>query len=461
MEYLEEYEQASGNMDLLFGVATKDINLRTKIYRAVYLLKDEYYLVVFTTKMGIVVKCRNKTEILENKFNELIKQENKIFIPYNTISLIEDKVEAMNKYLYMFIESEDLDNSVISMKNNETVVLFMINNENKDIDEEKYQQMWGQFMNIGGVERELKVSIIQFVRIINKIKWKYRKKYKVEGDYIIINFWTHTLQEYNEIKEKCQEYKDDKNDDYKIIELKDEIVDYLAGFGVLKLYDSKCEYIYPLEGTNKVIIDNSSINEFIIKEKLDKININEEGIEIYTQLEYKNMNNLQKYGLYYINNVGYSFLDLVQHIYNGNRKNPYTREDIDKETVLNIISEYFKYSGNSYLYGYPTTNEIPDYTLTQDFLIRFNLNYYNKTNTIWTIPITCNIDKKELAITTFSSKWTSGDLFRANFCHPMEIMLVFKDTVYGFFKKCSVIWPVNEDEQDKRLCREIITLSKL
>ena len=126
MEYLEEYEQASGNMDLLFGVATKDINLRTKIYRAVYLLKDEYYLVVFTTKMGIVVKCRNKTEILENKFNELIKQENKIFIPYNTISLIEDKVEAMNKYLYMFIESEDLDNSVISMKNNETVVLFMI-----------------------------------------------------------------------------------------------------------------------------------------------------------------------------------------------------------------------------------------------------------------------------------------------------------------------------------------------
>ena len=188
MEYLEEYEQASGNMDLLFGVATKDINLRTKIYRAVYLLKDEYYLVVFTTKMGIVVKCRNKTEILENKFNELIKQENKIFIPYNTISLIEDKVEAMNKYLYMFIESEDLDNSVISMKNNETVVLFMINNENKDIDEEKYQQMWGQFMNIGGVERELKVSIIQFVRIINKIKWKYRKKYKVEGDYIIINF---------------------------------------------------------------------------------------------------------------------------------------------------------------------------------------------------------------------------------------------------------------------------------
>lgn len=466
-EYYNEYKKISHDMKYLYGIKTQDVILRTKIYRTVYILEEENFcVIIFSTKEGIIVKYKNIenkeyiNDIILKRFNKLYSEDNRIFIPYNTHNVYYERLDAVIRYANLFIQCEKLNSTVISMKEHDTYIIFIISKDEVNINE--YQKMWNEFLNNGGVNRELEVFSQQFVKIIQDIPWKQRINYSVNNDKILMNFWTYTKEEYMIIKDKIDVDIDTDNNEYILFNINEYIIDHLACFGVLKKWGNVTKYIFPLEGTTYVIIDSKSKNNINVKVVGTSENNNIEGNEIFTQIEYKSMNELQKIGCYEIDGINFSFLDLIQHIYNGNKNNPYNRTELGDEVITNIINEFFKYSGNHYLYKFPITKIIPEYILKEDVLVRFILTYSNKSSQIWTFPITCNIDSKCFAIESFSKKWTSGVLFRQHFCHPIDIMLIFKDVAYSFFKRCNnKIWSSCSAEQETRLYTETLKLLAL
>lgn len=463
-EYFQEYKKISYGMKYLYGVGTQDIILRTKIYRAVYMLEEENFCtLIFSTKEGIIVKYKNIGEtndtddLILKRFNELILEENRVFIPYNTHNVYYERLDAMLRYMNLFVKCEELDNTVVSMKEHDTYIIFLISKDEIEID--RYSKMWYEFLNNGGVSRELKMTSEQFVGTIKDIPWKQRIGYTVdEGGVIVSKFWTYVKEEYRSIKEKLCRFTDENK--YVLLNINENISDHLAAFGVLRRWSNVVKYLFPLEGTSYVIVDmESKDNINVLEEEMEK---DEDGSEIFTQIEYNAMNGLQKMGCYEINGIKFSFLDLIQHIYNGSKNNPYNREKLELDVITDILNEYFKYSGNDYLYKFPITKVIPEYIMKEDILVRFILTYSDKSSQIWTFPNTCSEDSKYLAMESFSKKWSSGSLFRTHFCHPIDIMLLFKDVVYTFFKRCGdKVWTSCYVEQETRLYNETLKLLTL
>jgi len=451
-------------MKYLYGAKTQDIILRTKIYRAIYILEESNFCtLIFSTKEGIIVKYKNVYEaadiddLILKKFNDLILEENKIFIPYNTHNVYYERLDAIVRYMNLFIKCEELNSTVVSMKEHDTYIVFLISKDEINIDQ--YGKMWCEFLNNGGVSREIRVTPEQFVDIIQDIPWKQRIGYAIEdGNIIVSKFWTYIIDEYKSIKEKLCKFTDDNK--YVLLNINENISDHLAGFGVLRKWSNVVKYLFPLEGTSYIIVDIESKDNVIVD--MCETEENDDGSEIFTQLEYNSMNRLQKMGCYEINGIRFSFLDLIQHIYNGNKNNPYNREMLHIDVITEILNEYFKYSGNDYLYKYPITKVVPEYIMKEDILVRFILTYSDKSSQIWTFPTTCSDNSKYLAIESFSKKWSSGSLFRTHFCHPIDIMLLFKDVVYTFFKRCSDrIWTSCYVEQESRLYTETLKLLTL
>jgi len=396
-EYVDMYKELSKDYIFLIGYKYPDKQTRASVYSAIYNTVNIYpnRYQTFISNIGLTVmyhyKYPDEKEKYDGYYNEGIK-----FIPpkYDTINIYE--IDYYMCLLEEFKKAEQLTGDIIHYEEHQSIFIFFRTNVSID-----YDTLWNNFIT-GNIVRQITIPYNQIFSLYNQIKFYDRLNNKITVDNKIeCYFKTDTVEEYDKIKSQLSE----ENVNYIIL---DEIInDNNEAYGVCQYFEGD---IIPLIGTNRVYV-RGSIKFKPIVSKDTPI----DGVEIFSQDSFDQMNIYRKSSLTKINNNWYNILDIVKC-----SKDPITREDLNTKITLN--------APKTFLYGINIEFELS---------LKFNIDndeIYMYINDVPIWIISKNDQFTDVLINLFIKKWSDKSILIPNYRIYDNPILYFIPKISHIFK---------------------------
>lgn len=373
-------------------------SLRAQIYRAVQLSPSVY---IFLENNDVVLKGQE-----EEYLRHYQASEDLTFSPKECTCLNIDESYYYYRIINNFIQDQKITGLAYELLDHDKTFLYISLKQKV----EQIERLWDEYLR-GGVIYKISFHQKLVFEMLRTFKWDQQIKFEIKGDQIEGTFRSKTKKA---ITSQGQEEKVD------YIEIPEIIQDYYEAIGIIQLVQ---EEVSPLIQTHRIYF--KSPNKEKIKQIVDSyqgITLPREGIEIFSQEEFKSMSRFRQASLIKACSGNYySIVDLYQSCIS---KDPLTRQPFDKDFLKKI-----------------NLNLSLEQTLLPELLvttlnekISFYVKISSKKELFWTIPNA----KLSLELTkVLVMKWTDGSLFnpRVRVTEEVDPYLIFSPKAIYLFEQ--------------------------
>lgn len=471
--YTQMYYNLSSHLEFFRGFVKPSSTLKAKIYRAMHLayakqpLSDEDFI-IFTSEGGLIIKCHaslNKdfAEVFDKHLDE---PDSCVFIPEGCEQLDYYEFPYYRKLLLNFAQNipqlfdpTDADASVLTFSANNPDFLFIACAQAHDID---LQQLWKEYLD-GGLLRKCTLSLNMLPSALQTFDWNQRHHFEVKDNKIIMVVKCTPLKEW---AEKQKQFKLSE-EDFTLIELSEKIQNTQEAFGLLRTLQKaqvNVDVVVPLVGTSYIFSPTKEEKKITsILEEVSEITSDLEGIEVFTQMPFDEMNSWALNGLTEVPSGNrYSYLHLIEY---GSTVDPLTRGEYPPK-FIEQLQKIHRENDGLFMYGFPPVTFDPQLITTEEAgFLQCQLEWSSKQHVFWRIP---DLRQTEYAAITMQAiqilviKWTDRSLFKG--FHPetcMDIALTFHPKAYYVFKETKWSQDEHEYEQARKLKEQVAILESI